>query len=165
MTPSDPAAALPGADSRSLSSVAPPILMVEDDDAHARLVERVFRKAGLTNPLVAFRNGREAVAYLAGEGQDSEQTDKPLPALLLLDNGVPGMSGLEVLSWLREQPRLEHLPVIMFSGSTESEDIDRAFELGAQSYLVKPVAFDALVDTVTGLGLPWMLLGRQLGDD
>ncbi|HEY3209626.1 MAG TPA: response regulator [Actinomycetota bacterium] len=145
--------------------MAPPILVVEDDTAHALLVERVFQKAGLMNPVVAFRDGREAAAYLAGDGPYSERIRHPLPVLVLLDNGVPGMSGLAVLSWIREQPGLEQLPVIMFSGSTESEDIDRAFQLGADSYLVKPVAFEALIDTVSGLGLPWILLDRRTRDD
>ncbi|TML02303.1 MAG: response regulator, partial [Actinobacteria bacterium] len=89
----------------------------------------------------------------------ADRTHFPLPVLILLDLHVPGRSGLELLTWLRQQPNLDRIPVVMLSGSSESEDIDRAFELGANSYLVKPVAFDTLLDTVTGLGLPWMILG------
>jgi DNA-binding response OmpR family regulator len=80
--------------------------------------------------------------------------------LILLDLHIPGKSGLEILAWVRQLPEFNDVPVIMLSGSTESEDIDRAFGLGAESYLVKPVAFDALVDAVTSLGLPWVILSR-----
>lgn len=139
----------------------PPILLVEDDRGQSLLVERVFRKAGVANPLRVFHEGNGALAYLAGHDPHADRTRSPLPVLILLDLHVPGRSGLELLTWLRGQPALDGIPVVMLSGSSESEDIDRAFELGANSYLVKPVAFDALLDTVSGLGLPWMILGRN----
>jgi len=144
--------------------VGPPILLVEDDASQALLVDRVLRKTRLTNPLIALRNGDDAIAYLEGHGRYSDRELTPLPVLVLLDVHVPGKSGLEILSWLREQPALGHIPVVMLSGSGESEDIDRAFALGAESYLVKPVAFDALLDTVSSLGLAWTILGRANAD-
>ena len=137
----------------------PPILLVEDDRGQSLLVERVFRKAGVANPVRVFHEGNGALAYLGGQESYADRTHFPLPVLILLDLHVPGRSGLELLTWLRQQPNLDRIPVVMLSGSSESDDIDRAFELGANSYLVKPVAFDALLDTVTGLGLPWMILG------
>ncbi|MGH2556605.1 MAG: response regulator [Actinomycetota bacterium] len=142
----------------------PPILLVEDDASQALLVERVLARAQLTNPLTAFRRGDDAIAYLQGSGPFSDRAQYPLPALMLLDVHVPGKSGLEILGWLREQPALGHIPVVVLSGSAESEDIDRAYELGAESYLVKPVAFDALLDTVSSLGLAWTILGRANPD-
>ncbi|HEV8420595.1 MAG TPA: response regulator [Actinomycetota bacterium] len=141
----------------------PPILLVEDDESQALLVERVLRKAKLANPLLALRNGEEALAYLEGLGRYGDRSRYPLPALVLLDVHIPGKSGLEILTWLREHRSLDHIPAVMLSGSAESEDIDRAFELGAASYLVKPVAFDALLDTVGGLGLSWVILGKSPG--
>jgi len=141
----------------------PPILLVEDDASQVMLVERVLRKAKLANRLLALRNGEEAIAYLEGRGQYDDRSRYPLPALVLLDVHVPGKSGLEILTWLREQHTLDHIPAVMLSGSAESEDIDRAFELGAASYLVKPVAFDALLDTVGGLGFYWAILGKSPG--
>jgi CheY-like chemotaxis protein len=141
----------------------PPILLVEDDASQALLVERVLSKARLANRLLKVRNGDEAIAYLGGRGQYDDRSRHPLPALVLLDVHLPGKSGLEILTWLRERRSLDHIPVVMLSGSAESEDIDRAFELGAASYLVKPVAFDALLDTVGGLGLSWAILGRSPG--
>jgi len=147
---------------RSMSSTngaaGPPLLLVEDDRSQALLVERVLRKARLANPLHVCENGDEAITYLAGEGAFADRDRYPLPVVTLLDLHVPGKSGLEILTWLRGQRSLDDVPVVMLSGSSESEDIDRAFELGAQSYLVKPVAFDALVDAVSSLGLRWLLI-------
>jgi EAL domain-containing protein (putative c-di-GMP-specific phosphodiesterase class I)/DNA-binding response OmpR family regulator len=140
---------------------AAPILVVEDDLAHALLIERVFRKAGLQNPLRALQNGDEAVAYLSGRDGYTDLRLHPLPVLILLDLHVPGRSGLEILAWKQEQPGLSHIPVVMLSGSTESDDINRAFQLGAASYLVKPVAFDALIDAIGSLALPWVLLSKE----
>ena len=138
-------------------------MLVEDDESHALFVERVLQKSGLRNPLVVFKDGQQAVQYLEDSGH-MPNGDGALPALMLLDLHVPGLSGLMVLSWVRERAALKHLPVIMLSGSTESEDIGRAFELGADSYLVKPVAFDALIDTVASLNLSWVVLGRDAVD-
>jgi DNA-binding response OmpR family regulator len=136
-----------------------PIVVVEDDESHAVLVERVLRKARLANPVVVHTNGDEAVAWLERTGE----TDPP--ALVLLDGHVPGRRGLDVLAWLRNQPGLAQVPVVMFSGSGGSEDINRAFELGVDTYLVKPVAFDALLDAINDLGLPWTLLPRPREGD
>jgi DNA-binding response OmpR family regulator len=137
-----------------------PILLVEDDTGHSLLVQRVLKKARVANPVVAFGNGDEAVDYLAGQGEYGDRASHPLPVLVLLDGHVPGRSGLEILSWIRERAALMDLPVVMFSGSGEAESINRAFEIGADSYLVKPVAFEALLDTIDEIGLPRLLLPR-----
>lgn len=142
-----------------------PILLVEDDSSQSLLVQRVLAKAGLTNAVRAFDDGQEAIRYLDGHGPYSDRLRHPVPALVLLDLHVPNKSGLEILSWIREQPDLSDLPVIMLSGSSESKDIDRAFDLGANTYLVKPVGFDALLDAVTGLGLPWTIERRRRSTD
>ena len=144
-------------------SELPPVLLVEDDESHALLVDRVMRKARLANPLVAFQNGERALSHLMAAVTD--EGDGAIPALVLLDLHVPGRSGLEILEWIRSRGELERLPVLIFSGSGESRDINRAFELGVDSYLVKPVAFDALLDAVNDLSLPWALLRRDQGPD
>jgi CheY-like chemotaxis protein len=143
---------------RMRSVMHPPILVVEDDVAHAALVERVLGHAGLANPVHAVKRGDEALAYLEGEGAGDGR-----PALVLLDVHLPGVAGLEVLARLRDRPETADLPVVMFSGSGDSVDINRAFELGANSYLVKPVAFDALLDTIRDLNLPWALCAPDGG--
>ena len=142
-----------------------PILLVEDDSSQSLLVQRVLSKAGLTNSVRAFDDGQDAIWYLDGHGLYSDRLRHPMPALVLLDLHVPNKSGLEILAWIRQQPDLFDLPVIMLSGSSESQDIDRAFDLGANTYLVKPVGFDALLDAVTGLGLPWTIERRRRSTD
>lgn len=133
----------------------PPILLIEDDESHALLVERVLRRARLANRIVTFRNGDEAVAYLEGA--------EAIPALVLTDFHVQGRNGLDVLAWIRKQPGLQGVPVVMYSGSGEAEHINRAFELGVDAYLVKPVAFDALLDAIDDIKLPWALLPKAGG--
>jgi DNA-binding response OmpR family regulator len=142
--------------SEATRPVVDPILLMEDDQSHAVLVERVLRKAGVANPLIITGTGQQTLSSLSA----SEEGRSALPVLVLLDLHVPGASGLDILEWIRDRPALEHLPVVMLSSSTESEDINRAFELGADSYLVKPVGFDALADTVGSLGLQWAIVGR-----
>ena len=156
----EPVPILPEGSERD-TMTSPPILVVEDDEGHALLVQRVFKKSRLANPLVVLRDGDEAVRYLDGSGPYGDRDRHPLPVLALLDGHVPGRSGLEILGWIRDQPRLKDLPVVMFSGSGDTDDINRAFEIGVDSYLVKPVAFDALMDTIDELGLPRLLLPKE----
>src|SRR5947207_15017530 len=108
------------------------------------MVRRSFTKASLQGTLDVVDDGDKAVAYLAGHGGFADRARHPLPVLLLLDLKLPRRSGLEVLAWVRQQPTLKRLPVVVLTSSEESADINRAYDLGANSYLVKPVAFDAL---------------------
>jgi len=139
----------------------PTILLVEDDPSQALLVRRVLERARLANPVYTVVCGEDALAYLLGDGAFADRAAHPLPVLVLLDGQLPKRSGLEVLERLRAEPGLADVPVIMLSASTDSDDINRAFELGATSYLVKPVAFDALIETLNSVGLPWAILGRD----
>jgi CheY-like chemotaxis protein len=138
-----------------------PILLVEDDPSHALLAQRVLEEAGVANPILSLRRGDDAYDYLAGEGNYADRDRHPLPALILLDLHLPGRGGLDLLSWIRKQSELADLPVVMFSGSGGADEINQAFELGASSYLVKPVAFDAMLHTINGLGLRWAILRAQ----
>lgn len=133
-----------------------PVLLAEDDEVHACIVEASLTNARLANPVVRARTGDEAAAYLAaGHGGA-----KPLPALVLLDLELPGQSGLSVLETLRGLGGdAGDCPVIIMSGSSDGATIARSRELGVRGYLVKPVAFDALVDVIHGLDLPWAILG------
>jgi CheY-like chemotaxis protein len=133
-----------------------PVLLVEDDEVHARIIEATLAKARLSNPVVRARTGDEAIAYLE-EVEDGRT--RALPVLVLLDLELPGRSGLAVLAKLRALGReAEDCPVIMMSGSSNDATIARARELGVRGYLVKPVAFDALIDVIHRLGLRWALL-------
>ncbi|MBD2740160.1 response regulator [Coleofasciculus sp. FACHB-1120] len=137
------------------------ILLVEDDSNDVFLIQRAFRKANLLNPLQVVENGEAAVFYLAGKQPYSDRDRYPLPALILLDLKLPRKSGLEVLEWLRQQPDLKRLPVVVLTSSEENRDINRAYDLGANSYLVKPVAFEALLDMVKTLNSYWLIFNQR----
>jgi CheY-like chemotaxis protein len=134
------------------------ILMVEDEPNDVLLVQRAFRKANLLNPIQVVGEGEVAVAYLSGQAPYGDRARYPLPTLLLVDLKLPRMSGFEVLVWLRQQPGLKRLPVVVLTSSKESRDINLAYELGANSYLVKPVGFDDLLAMVKTLNLYWFVL-------
>jgi CheY-like chemotaxis protein len=138
-----------------------PILVADDDADDVVLLRRAFRKANLSNPIQVVHDGEAAIAYLSGEGRFGDRDDHPLPALMLLDLKLPRKSGFEVLEWIRSQPGLRRLRVVVLSSSSQSADVDRAHELGANSYLVKPVAFDDLVSMVRNLGTYWMILAES----
>ena len=129
------------------------ILLVEDEPVDALLMMRAFTKAKLTYRLEVVGDGEEAVAYLGGRDKYADRKHHKLPILVLLDLKLPRMSGLEVLAWMRSQPGLKRLPVVVLTSSKESSDINRAYDLGTNSYLVKPVAFDALLRVVEALTL------------
>ena len=137
-----------------------PLVVVEDDDNDVVLLQRAFRKGNLLNPLVFLRDGEVARDYLAGRGEYADRAAHPLPVLMLLDLKLPRMSGLELLEWMREQPLLRTLPVVILTSSRESRDLERAYALGANSYLVKPVAFEALLELVRAIGLYWLMLNE-----
>ena len=135
-----------------------PILLVEDSPDDQLLIRRAFRKAHLLNPLNVAEDGDEAVAYLARTAGYADRAAHPLPSIVLLDLKLPRRSGLEVLAWVRAQPLLRRTPVVVLTSSREDADVARAYELGANSYLVKPVAFDGLLEMVKTLGVYWMVM-------
>jgi CheY-like chemotaxis protein len=136
------------------------LLLVEDDPDHVLLIQRAFGRANLVNPLKIVRDGEEAIAYLAGTGDYADRTRYPLPSLLLLDLKLPRKSGLEVLEWIRGDAALRLLPVVVLTSSEESRDIDRAYALGVNSYLVKPIRFEDLLEMVKSIGMYWMILNK-----
>jgi CheY-like chemotaxis protein len=134
------------------------ILLVDDSDDDLTLMRRAFDRAKLINPIVIVRNGEEALDYLSGTGRFANRAEYPLPALILLDIKMPGIDGLEVLRWIRSQPGLKALRVIMLTTSTDMRDVNTAYQLGANSFLTKPVDFENFVEvtrTLTGYWL-WM---------
>jgi CheY-like chemotaxis protein len=135
--------------------------LAEDNSTDALMVQRAFKKANLHNTVQVVEDGDKAVAYLAGDGFFADRERYPVPVLLLLDLKLPRRSGLEVLEWLRQQPVLKRLPVVVLTSSQDRFDINRAYDLGANSYLVKPVAFDPLLEMVKTLGLYWVLLNEK----
>jgi CheY-like chemotaxis protein len=131
------------------------ILWVEDDADDAFLIGRAIKKAGLEQPMLV-TDGGEAVAYLSGTGTFSDRSAHPIHSLILLDLKLPKMSGFEVLQWIRGNPELRRIPVIMFTSSKAETDIDRAYDLGANAYLLKSVDHEDLVEALKRLRDFWM---------
>jgi DNA-binding response OmpR family regulator len=116
-----------------------PVLLVEDDPTDYRLIQRAFSKLSDGFEMFRLTNGDEVIDYLSGDGPYENRSSYPIPAILLLDLKLPRRSGFEVLQWLRRQASgLKRLPVIILTSSRHSADINRAYDLGANSYLVKP---------------------------
>jgi CheY-like chemotaxis protein len=136
------------------------ILLAEDDPNDVLLIQRAFQKAGFKNMLKVVRDGEQAIEYLAGRGAYSNRERFPLPYLLLLDLKMPGTDGFEVLQWLRGEPDLKRLLVVVLTSSNLQADVDRAYELGANSYLVKPVEFDEMVDLIQRFETYWTEINR-----
>lgn len=117
------------------------ILIVEDNADDVLLVKRAFERAKVANPLRVLRDGTEAVAYLNGDVPYGDRAEHPLPGLVLLDIKMPMMDGFEVLKWIRRQPQFARLCVVMLTSSDEMRDVNQAYQLGANSFLVKPLDF------------------------
>jgi len=130
-----------------------PILLIEDNPMDVDLTLRAFRRRKLTNPIEVARDGEEALAWFA-----RWETGKPLPVVILLDLKLPRIGGLEVLEALRAHPRLGTVPVVVLTTSAEGGDIQRAYELGANSYIVKPVDFEKFMDVAEQIELYWLVL-------
>lgn len=138
---------------------SPVVLHVEDEPSDRLIVALAFQKAAPAVSLHAVVNGEEAISYLSGLGPYGNRELHPIPSVVLLDLKLPRKSGLEVLEWIRSHPILHSLPVIMLTSSMEPTDLDRAYSLGANSYLVKSVDLKEMRDLVKGIGEYALLLG------
>ena len=157
----------PGAAPESSSAVAAMrrdrahVLLVEDSADDVLLIRRAFRRCGADCTISEVNDGDAAVAYLSGAGAYADRSLHPMPTLTLLDLKLPRRNGFEVLLWLRAQPLLRRLPVVVLTGSNQATDIARAYECGANSYLVKPVRFVDLQEMARSLGLYWLSLNER----
>jgi len=136
------------------------ILLVEDDEEDILLLRRAFRNAHIANPLIEVRDGQAAIQYFSGEGDYADRTRYPIPFLILLDLRLPKLSGFEVIAWMRDQPQLANLIVVVLTASDHVPDVTKARDLGANSYLVKPGNFQELVEMVRRIKGRWLLLDR-----
>jgi CheY-like chemotaxis protein len=121
------------------------VVLVEDNGDDALLMQRSLRQAGVLRPINVLEDGEAVIRYLSGQGIYANREQYPLPDLLLLDLKLPRKDGFEVLRWLRAQPGLRRLVVTVLTGSREHTDVQLAYELGANSYLVKPIGLQAIV--------------------
>ncbi len=137
------------------------ILLVEDREDDIALIRRAFERAQLPNPVQVVVDGAAAIAYLAGEREYSNRAEYPLPALVLLDLKMPGVDGFEVLRWIRDQPGLRNLVVVVLTSSQDIKDVNIAYKLGANSFMVKPMDFENIVEMSKLIRDYWLLHNVQ----
>jgi two-component system response regulator len=136
------------------------IVLVEDNSGDEALTLRALKQHNILNKVVVLRDGAEAIAYFFGEGAYAEGEPKPLQ-IVLLDLNLPKIGGLDVLRRLRSEERTKLLPVIILTSSKEERDVTAGYDLGANSYIVKPVDFTQFSDAVRQLGLYWLVLNQS----
>jgi CheY-like chemotaxis protein len=139
-----------------------PILYAEDEEDDVYFLQRAFRDAGVPNPLSVVADGQLAIDYLAGDGPYEDRTAHPLPCLAILDLKMPKQSGLEVLKWIRAQPSLCTLPVIMLTSSSHDVDMHRAYIQGANGYLIKPTNPAELSSMAKAIKDYWLTQNRSV---
>ncbi len=132
------------------------ILLVEDNEDDVFLMKRALRLAGVANPVFLVTDGEQATQYLAGEGPYADRAKFPMPSVVFLDLKLPFRSGHEVLAWIRRQQALESLVVVVLTSSDEPSDLRRAYSLGANSYLVKPLTPKQLTSLADAFNWDWL---------
>ena len=136
------------------------ILLVDDREDDLTVIRRAFTKSRILNPILAVQSGEEAIAYLRGEGKYSNRAEYPLPELILLDLKMPGLSGFDVLKWIRQHPTLKTIRIVVLTASDHMKDVNLAYELGANSFLVKPVEFDRFLDLANAINGYWLWMSK-----
>ena len=144
-----------------------PILYAEDEENDAFFLKRAFKQASIPHPLVVVSDGQEAIDYCSGSGRYTNRNEYPLPCLVLLDLNMPRKSGLEVLEWIRKEPSVRTLPVIVLTSSLQDSDVYRAYTHGANAYVAKPSQPDGLIALAQTVKDFWLTLNRtaQMGPD
>jgi two-component system response regulator len=133
------------------------ILLVEDTISDAELTMRALKKNNLANKIIHLKDGAEAVDFIFGEGEYAGRDVTNIPKVILLDLKMPKLSGIEVLRKIKSDERTKKIPVVILTSSKEDPDIRTCYELGTNSYIVKPVDFTGFVKVVSELGLYWLL--------
>ena len=137
------------------------ILLVEDNPNDVKLTLLAFKSANLANAVHVARDGVEALEYLYGDASSPDQELSQRPKLVLLDLKLPRLDGHEVLKRIKGDPRTAAIPVVMLTSSGEERDVMRTYEIGANSYIIKPVDFEQFNETVRTLGMYWMLINHK----
>jgi len=143
-----------------LDSKSYPILLVEDDEALAKSLTEAMYLGGLANPIHWVPSAEEAMGYLQRGMESINSPPSGGPVCILSDQRLPGRSGLELLEWVRQQPSLQEVPVMMLTVEDDAEVVDRAYGLGASCYMLKPLSFQSFLGFVAPLGLQLLLLRR-----
>jgi len=136
------------------------LLLVEDNPDDEALTLRALHKYNIANDIVVARDGQEALDYLLGTGEYEDRDIGEQPQVILLDLKLPKVDGLQVLERLRAEPHTRHIPVVILTSSNEDRDLIRSYDLGANSYVRKPVDFEEFLEAARQLGLYWMVLNE-----
>jgi len=136
------------------------ILLVEDNPSDIELTQRAFVRSRIANEMVVAEDGQEALDFLFARGQYVDRDASNVPALVLLDLNLPRVDGLEVLRQIREEPLTRRLPVVILTTSKEEQDVAQSYDLGANSYIRKPVDFTQFVQAIEQMGLYWLVLNE-----
>jgi two-component system, response regulator len=136
------------------------IILVEDNPDDAALAIRALKKQNLANKLVHLTDGAEALDFMYGRGAYSGRNVDTTPRVILLDLKMPKVNGIEVLEKLKSDPAMKDIPIVVLTSSAEDPDIKKCYDLGANSYIVKPVDFDNFAKTVVDLGMYWIVLNK-----
>jgi CheY-like chemotaxis protein len=128
------------------------ILIAEDDDGHATLIEKNLRRAGLLNKIVRFRDGQESLDFLFEKGKGNKR-ERDMSYLLLLDIRMPKVDGVEVLRKIKADKELKKLPVVMITTTDDPREVELCFELGCSNYIAKPIEYDKFMEAIRQLGL------------
>lgn len=137
------------------------ILLVEDNPHDAEMTLRVLRKNHIANRVLHVKDGEQALDFIFAEGVYAKRAIKSIPKVVLLDLKLPKVNGIEVLARLKSDERTKIIPVVMLTSSREDSDLQKCYELGVNSYVVKPVGFEYFVKTISDLGFYWMLLNQS----
>jgi CheY-like chemotaxis protein len=136
------------------------VLLAEDDENDVLLMQRAFKRVRKGDSLRVVHDGEAAIDYLTGRDHFSNRSEHPLPSLVILDLKMPRKSGFEVLEWLKTQPSLKRIPTVILTSSSQHRDIAKAYDLHANSYLVKPNAFEELVRLMESAQSYWLETNR-----
>jgi two-component system response regulator len=136
------------------------ILLVEDNETDAELAMRAFRKHSIVNKVIHLKDGKSALNYLFGEGEFAGRNIRNKPKLILLDLKMPKVNGMEVLARIKSDENTRKIPVVVLTSSKENPDVERCYEMGANSYIVKPVEFDNFSKAIAEIGYYWILFNH-----
>jgi two-component system, response regulator len=138
------------------------VLLVEDNPRDAELTIRALKRHNLANKLFHVKDGAEALDFLFGRGKHAGRRADASPKVVLLDLKLPKVNGLEILRLMKEDEHLRMIPVVIVTSSAEDPDMDKAYKLGANSYVVKPVQFDAFMEAMSKVGLYWLMVNHPM---
>ena len=139
------------------------IMLVEDNEAHAELTVDALKRANIANKVITMPNGSDALDYLKGRGKWQNDAHRQMPTLILLDIKMPILDGKQTLAAIKGDAEFRHIPVIMLTSSLLDSDIRECYDIGANSYIVKPVSFGDFAETIKSIPLYWLLINKLPG--